>query len=117
MKLLADESLDHGIIRMLEENGFSVYSITDNCSGISDDEVLQLAFVRNELLLTEDKDFGELTIRFNKPNCGIILVRANDQSCSERFEFLLHVLHEKEAELKQCFVVIDSDGIRIRRLK
>lgn len=41
----------------------------------SDAEVLAIAFKRNALLITEDKDFGELVFRFQKPHKGILLIR------------------------------------------
>ena len=115
---MADESVDNGIIALLRGQGFDVYSIAKENSGISDTQVLEISLHRKELLLTEDKDFGELTIRFNRANNGIILIRANDLSVNERFALLLDVLQRYEDELLQCFTVIDSkDRIRIRRIR
>jgi len=108
MNLLADESVDNGIIVLLESVGHSVYSITKWHAGITDIQVLELSLTRKELLLTEDKDFGELTIRFNRPNSGIVLISANDLTVSERFEILSDVLLRYDNELLHCFTVIDS---------
>ena len=43
--------------------------------GAADDDVLALAFNERRILLTEDKDFGELVYRLKKPAHGIILIR------------------------------------------
>lgn len=118
MRLIADESLDNGIIQLLEKNGFQVYSISKHHQGIGDDEVLALSVGRKELLITEDKDFGELTIRFNKENVGIVLIRANGLSTDERFEMLHGLLGQYGEELKRYFTVLDSNNaVRMRKLK
>jgi len=63
MNLLADESVDYAIIAALRNKGFVVRSISEEHPGIKDKEVLSKAILYNCLLLTEDKDFGELTYR------------------------------------------------------
>lgn len=72
-KFLADESVDFRIVTHLREKGYEVEAIVEFDSGISDDQVLEIANEIKAILLTEDKDFGDLTYRLNKPNQGIIL--------------------------------------------
>jgi predicted nuclease of predicted toxin-antitoxin system len=60
MNLVADESVDSGIIRQLRKIGINVISISENSSGIKDNEVLKIADKNQCLLITEDKDLGEL---------------------------------------------------------
>ncbi|NBC82501.1 MAG: hypothetical protein GVY19_03875 [Bacteroidetes bacterium] len=70
MQIVADESVDFGIIAGFRSKGFDVYSITENHSGINDPDVLEIANNYNCLLVTEDKDFGELTYRLRHDhNC------------------------------------------------
>lgn len=63
MMLVADESVDSGIIIQLRQTGIDVVSISEISSGIKDSEVLKMAAVNQCLLITEDKDFGELAYR------------------------------------------------------
>ncbi|MDP3434810.1 MAG: DUF5615 family PIN-like protein, partial [Bacteroidota bacterium] len=63
MNLVADESVDFGIICRLREIGIEVISISEDFSGIKDSEVLKIAADYKYLLITEDKDFGELAYR------------------------------------------------------
>ena len=58
MNLVADESVDYGIITRLRQMGLGVLSISEDSSGIKDAEVLKIAFENRCLLITEDKDFG-----------------------------------------------------------
>lgn len=62
-KLVADESVAYEIVEKLKGSGFEVISILEFKPGINDEEVLDLALKEQAILLTEDKDFGELTYR------------------------------------------------------
>jgi predicted nuclease of predicted toxin-antitoxin system len=63
MNIVADESVDFGIISLLRQKGIEVLSIAEKNFGIKDEEVLTIAVKNQSLLITEDKDFGELTYR------------------------------------------------------
>ncbi len=75
MKIVADESVDFPIIRKLRENHFEVIAIAELCSGVPDEQVLKIAHEMQSLLVTADKDFGELSFRLDKVSHGIILLR------------------------------------------
>ena len=70
--------------------GYPVLAIAESFSSISDPQVLQIAVDRKAVLLTEDKDFGELVHRLRMPHCGILLVRLfNIDSLKRQSGFLL----------------------------
>lgn len=75
MKLVADENLDQSIINFLTKNGFEVFSIAKSFSGASDREVLIKTSELNGILLTEDKDFGEIIFSYNIESLSVILLR------------------------------------------
>jgi len=83
VKFLADECCDTGVVASLRTDGHDVAYVLERQAGISDEEVLQNAFAEGRILLTEDKDFGELVYRLKKPAYGIILIRIDVQ---ERYE-------------------------------
>ncbi|MEH2408585.1 DUF5615 family PIN-like protein [Nostoc sp.] len=59
MKFLGDENLDWQIVERLRLDGHEVLYVMEIQSGITDDEVLNLANNESAILLTSDKDFGE----------------------------------------------------------
>lgn len=63
MKFIADEGIDRPIVDRLRQEGYSVWYIAEMAPSISDDMVLKLANDQKALLLTADKDFGELVFR------------------------------------------------------
>jgi predicted nuclease of predicted toxin-antitoxin system len=60
LSFVADENFDFAVVRQLRTKGFTVLAIAESFSSIPDTQVLQIAVDRKAILLTEDKDFGEL---------------------------------------------------------
>ena len=63
MKFLADECCDRSLVEDLRKAGYDVRYVLESDPGASDDEVLALAFDEQRIIVTEDKDFGELVYR------------------------------------------------------
>jgi len=60
MKFLADENVEKQIVDWLRKNGFDVLFVTEFAKSATDDELLEKAKRDSRILLTNDKDFGEL---------------------------------------------------------
>jgi len=114
MDIVADESVDYAIIQSLREIGFKVFSILEQAPGISDKEVLSVANRHKCLLITEDKDFGELTHRLNKKHHGILLIRIINIPRYERILMVTELVRENLKILTNNFSVLSEHGIRIK---
>ena len=114
MEIIADESVDFGIIKEFRKNDIEVYSISENNSGIDDIEVLKIAVNKKLLLLTEDKDFGELTYRLQHKHTGILLIRLIKVPRNERITTVVNVVIKHFFDLKNKFSVIDERSLRIK---
>lgn len=77
MKFFADECCDTGMVASLRTEGHDVLYILEEEPGLRDELVLQKAYDQRRILLTEDKDFGELVYRLRKPAAGIVLIRSH----------------------------------------
>ena len=62
MNFLADENVDKPIVERLRKDGHIVLYVIEMEPSISDDEVIQRANQESALLLTADKDFGQLIL-------------------------------------------------------
>ncbi len=60
MKIIADENLHRQIVRTLRSSGFDVLSIQEECAGIDDDEIIHKFSGEDAIIITQDKDFGDL---------------------------------------------------------
>jgi predicted nuclease of predicted toxin-antitoxin system len=114
MVLIADESVDYAIIQVLREIGYNVISIMEQSPGIDDKKVLAIANLHQGLLITEDKDFGELTYRLNKQHNGILLIRLSGLPRIERINLVSDLLKEHAEKLSGKFSVINEQGLRIK---
>ncbi len=76
IKLLADENVERSIVVELSKKGFNVDYIREISPGISDDEVIRLANKKKAILLTSDKDFGELVFRMKRVTQGVIFTNS-----------------------------------------
>lgn len=116
MKLLADENIARQIIERLRRDGNTVLSIAETASGSADDDVLDLANQQGAILLTDDKDFGDLVMFQRRPSQGIILVRLEGLSPADRAELVADVLRVHADELAGGFTVIKRQTVRTRPL-
>ena len=116
MKFLADECCDTGLVVSLRSDGHDVLYVLEKTPGIPDDEVLLDAYNEGRILLTEDKDFGELVYRLKKPSRGIILIRIDVKQRHIKWARLTKLIGNYEDRLAGHFVVIDSQKFRFRPL-
>ena len=88
MKLLADENVDKVIVEHLRKDGHDVLYVIEMEPGISDDEVIQWANLESAMLLTADKDFGELVFRQSRIVRGVVLIRLAGLSPQRKAEVI-----------------------------
>jgi predicted nuclease of predicted toxin-antitoxin system len=117
VNFLADESIDRQIVDRLREDGHLVRYVAEMEPGISDDEVLDLANLEGCLLVTADKDFGELVFRQRRLTSGIVLVRLAGLSPASKAKTVASAINKHVAALPRAFAVITPGAMRIRRQK
>jgi predicted nuclease of predicted toxin-antitoxin system len=115
MKFVADENIDHQIVDRLRQDGHTVMSVAEMDPGISDDVVLDLANQEGSLLLTADKDFGELVFRQHRLMTGVVLIRLAGLSPLRKAEAVSSAIKRHITELPHAFAVISPGVIRIRK--
>ena len=75
MRFLADESCDFAVVRALRESGYDVVSVSEISPRAEDSSVIDLAVKDKRILLTEDKDFGQLVHAHGQETGGVIFLR------------------------------------------
>lgn len=115
MKFIADENVDKPIVERLREDGHTVLYVLEMEPSISDDEVIRRANQEFALLLTIDKDFGELVFRQRLIIYGVILIRIAGLSSQHKAELVAIAIQEHADELAQNFTVIMPGAVRIRK--
>ncbi|HEX9973169.1 MAG TPA: DUF5615 family PIN-like protein [bacterium] len=116
MNFVADESVDQQIVDRLRRDRHQVWSVAEMTPGISDNIVLDLANREDALLLTADKDFGELVFRQRLITSGVILIRLAGLSQIKKAEIVAFAINKHGDELQRLFTVISPGIIRFRQL-
>jgi predicted nuclease of predicted toxin-antitoxin system len=83
--------------------------------GAADEFILSLANQEQRILLTQDKDFGELVFRLKNAHFGVVLIRLNGYSSSEKADTIVRLFIKYRDELVKSFTVIQPNAIRIRK--
>jgi len=113
MKLLADENFPYKSIYYLREKGFDVLSIGMDNPSIIDTDIMTIAITEERVILTFDRDYGELIFRYNyKPAKGVIYLRLDEFDPEEPGLIIEEIITNNEIDLTQALTVIDKNGIR-----
>jgi len=116
MRFLADENFPRPALLALRKAGWDVFSIAEECPGVPDEEVAMLCAEQQRILLTFDKDFGELVFHRGLPaGSGVVLFRITPESPERAAEVAL-ALVQSQPDLAGSFCVVTRDRIRIRPL-
>ncbi len=115
MKLVCDEGVEKPVVQRLRDAGHDVIYIAEETPGISDDQVLARANEAGALLITSDKDFGELVYRLGHVSGGVFLLRLAGATNEEKAEMVELAIGAHAEELKGCFSVLTAKQLRIRR--
>ena len=115
MNFVADESVDQPIISRLRADGHHVEVVSELSPGNTDDEVLFLTTDQGAVLLTADKDFGELVFRQGRASTGVVLIRLSGLSANIKEDIVSRVIKRHSVEFSRAFSVIEHGQVRIRR--
>lgn len=114
MRFLADEGVDKGIVDGLRALNYDVWYVAEQEPSIDDELVLSKAKDEERILITRDKDFGELVFRLNKAHSGVILIRLEGHTTFERSQIVCSLIEQYSVLLPNSFAVIQKGVLRIR---
>jgi predicted nuclease of predicted toxin-antitoxin system len=115
-RFLADESCDFAVVRALRRAGFDVVAVVEHSPGATDDDVIALSVEEERVLLTEDKDFGQLVFAANRKSTGVILVRFPAGRRGSLGARIVDTVQREQDRLGGAFVVLQPHRTRITRI-
>jgi len=116
MRLLADENINSDLVVWLRAGGHDVIAVREVARGEPDSRVLELAAEGDRVLLTEDKDFGELVFRERLPAAGIVLLRFHTRTYAEFLELFESFWPDIDRQALGRFIVATNRALRVRPL-
>jgi predicted nuclease of predicted toxin-antitoxin system len=113
MNFLADESCPWSVIRAPLDAGHDVAAISEVAAGAVDEQVLERALNADRVLITEDKDFGELRYARGQSSAGVIPVRFHSRSRHAKPATVVNAVAKLGARLRNAFTVVEPGRVRI----
>jgi predicted nuclease of predicted toxin-antitoxin system len=117
MRFVADENVSRVLIERLRADGLEIVSISETRPGAADKDVLAAADAEGCILITEDRDFGELVIRQHLTVRGLILLELDRLSNTAEADVVAHVISAQADKLSGNLIVIEPGRIRVRPLR
>jgi predicted nuclease of predicted toxin-antitoxin system len=116
MRIIANENIMSTVVRELRNRGHDVLWVKESMPGAADDAVLSLAQSEKRIVLTHDKDFGELAFRFGLPSdCGVLLARPSGDSLQSDANQFIAIIESRD-DWPGNFSVISQGRLRMRPL-
>lgn len=115
MKFFVDECVGPTVAQWLKQNNYDVISSYDDLLGLDDNSVLKKALLETRIIITCDKDFGEMIFKSKMQHCGVILLRLIDERPSKKIMMLDNILKNYAQELFGNFVVVTETTVRISK--
>jgi predicted nuclease of predicted toxin-antitoxin system len=116
IRFLADENVSRLVIERLRAAGFDVESVRETRPGAPDKDILDAADSDNRVLVTEDRDFGELVIRQRLKVRGIILLELDRVTSAAEAELVAEVVRIHASKLTGNLLVVEPARVRVRPL-
>jgi predicted nuclease of predicted toxin-antitoxin system len=115
LKIVAHERVDRHIVERLRIDGHDVLFIAELDPGIDDETVLDHSRRSNAVLVTADKDFGELVFRQHLVHSGVLLIRLAGLQPDRKAELVSTTFKQHADELSAGFAVLSRRALRLRK--
>ena len=117
MRFLANEDFPLRSVHRLRDAGYDVASVLEDSPGAKDREVLAQARAEERIILTFDRDYGELIYRLKLPvPAGVVYFRFHPSTPDEPAGRLIRLLKAGQIPLSGKFTVVERDRVRQRPL-
>jgi predicted nuclease of predicted toxin-antitoxin system len=117
MRLLVNENVAASVIGELRQMGHDVVSVKESMRSEPDDLILAFAQAEKRIVVTHDKDFGELAFRAMLPaSCGVVLFRLSGDGPDKDKRRILEAMASR-TDWAGHFSVVTDDRIRMRPLQ
>jgi len=115
MKFIIDVGVGRGVEQQLIADGHEVLPVRERNPHMPDIQIVSWAHQEQAIVVTMDKDFGDLIWKERLPHAGVVLLRMEEASSAERAAAVHRIVQEFGSELPRAFTVFKNDRLRISR--
>ena len=115
MRFLVDECTGPAVATWLRTQNHEVFSVFEQSRGMNDEDIIQKAASENWILITNDKDFGDMVYRDGRLHRGVILLRLYDERSMSKIQIISSLIKNYVDRLPDSFVVATENQVRFAR--
>jgi len=116
LKFLVDVGVGKKVEEYLLGKGYDTKSVRSLDQRMPDQDIIRLAALEKRIVISMDKDFGELVYHSGMDHCGILLLRLEDANGSEKQQVMVKILEKYAENLKNHFCVYQNKKFRFRKI-
>jgi predicted nuclease of predicted toxin-antitoxin system len=117
MKFLLDENVDARLIAYLEEQGHDVKGVVrDYQSSLTDPFILALAHSEQRVMITNDRDFGDIVFHQGQAHAGVIYLRLRSFAL-EHIQSRVDAAIATQPDSSRSFLVVSDRRIRLAHVR
>ena len=116
LKFLVDVGVGKSIEDFLSRSGYDTKAVRKIDPRLEDEKIIRIAASENRMVITMDKDFGELVYHSGMPHCGVLLLRLEDAVGTRKLQIVKHILETYSHQITNCFCVFQNDRFRIKKI-
>ena len=117
IKFLVDVGVGKSVENYLQKKGYDVKTVRDIDPTMQDEKIIQLAALEKRMVVTMDKDFGELVYHSFMDHFGVLLLRLEDATGSQKRKVMEFIIDNYSSRIQNCFCVFKNDKFRIRVIR
>lgn len=117
MQILADECIRRSLVEALRAAGHDVVWVRQTMAGATDEAIVRKAHQERRILLTADKDFGEIGLREGVSLPGIVLLRFPPGAWQAAEQSVMRLLKLAAADLQGRVAVLTPSRARFRLIR
>jgi predicted nuclease of predicted toxin-antitoxin system len=117
LKFLVDVGVGKKIEQYLKDEGYDTKAVRDIDPRMKDEDIIRIAASEDRMVITMDKDFGELVYHSLLQHSGVLLLRLENATALEKLQVVRNILLTYSDQIKNCFCVFQSNKFRIRKIK
>ncbi|MFN4218594.1 MAG: DUF5615 family PIN-like protein [Candidatus Bipolaricaulia bacterium] len=114
MRILVDVGVGKAVEEWLRKQGYDVLAVRDLDPRLPDSVILHRAVIEQRLVITMDKDFGELVYQSGQPHAGVLLLRLDEADSRKKVSIVKKIFTRYAQQLVGSFSVYQRGRLRIR---
>lgn len=114
LRFIVDENIEVEIVEAIRKMGYDVEYVAETDPGATDEVLLQKARHLGAILVTNDKDFGELVFRRKQVTAGVLLLRLPGVDPDRKADLVAKAVADHAGRFQGSFTVLGRRAIRVR---